>query len=96
MSGWKVALTARADAIDTVQAPVPAQAPAQPTNREPLCEAAVRVTDVLLGKLAEQLLPQLIPAGLDVTTPDPSPPGVTVSSLWSATRPKAASALVAA
>ena len=44
----KVAVTARAAVIETVQVPVPVHAPLQPVNVAPLAAAAVRVTDVLL------------------------------------------------
>ena len=43
-----VAVTARAAVIDTVQAPVPVQAPLQPANVEPLAAAGVSVTDAPL------------------------------------------------
>ena len=45
----KVAVTARAAVIDTVQAPVPVHAPLQPVNVEPLAAAADSVTDVPLA-----------------------------------------------
>jgi hypothetical protein len=44
-----VAVTARAWVIDTVQAPVPEQAPLQPANVELLAVAAVKVTEVPLA-----------------------------------------------
>src|SRR5512145_1288623 len=65
----KVAVTDRAWVMETVQFPVPEQAPLQPTNVEPLAAEAVRVTLVLLAKLALQVLPQLMPAGFEVTVP---------------------------
>jgi hypothetical protein len=44
-----VAVTARAAVIDTVQAPVPEQAPPHPANVEPLAAEAVSITDVELA-----------------------------------------------
>jgi hypothetical protein len=58
--------------MDTVQVgDVPPHAPLQPLKLEPLAGLAVRVTFVFAAKLAEQVLPQLIPAGLLVTVPEP-------------------------
>ena len=57
---------------------VPVQAPDQLVNVEPAAGAAVNVTDVPLLKLAEHVLPQLIPAGLLVTVPVPVPARVRV------------------
>jgi hypothetical protein len=74
-----VAVTARAAVIDSVQV-VPAQAPLKPANVEPLVAAAVSVTDVPLAKFALQVVPQLIPAGVDVTVPAPVPAFVTLSA----------------
>jgi hypothetical protein len=68
-----VAVTARAAVIETVQAPVPVHAPLHPANDEPLAAAGVRVTEVPLLKLALQVVPQLIPAGAEVTVPAPVP-----------------------
>jgi len=76
----KVAVTERAAVIDVVQVPVPVQAPLQPANVEPLAAAAVRVTDVPLEKFAPQVVPQLIPAGDEVTVPEPVPAFVTESA----------------
>jgi hypothetical protein len=57
----------------TVQAAVPVQAPDQPPNVELVFAAAVSVTAVPLGKFAVHVVPQLIPAGLLVTVPEPLP-----------------------
>ena len=62
----------------TLQAPVPLQAPLQPANSEPEAGVAVKLTTVSLGKLAEQVAPQEIPAGELVTVPVPVPVSVTV------------------
>src|SRR5439155_19294799 len=58
---------------------VPPQAPPQPLNRAWLPGVAVSVTVAPTLKLAEQLDPQVIPAGLLVTTPAAEPRVVTVS-----------------
>ena len=68
-----VAVTERAMVICTVQAPVPVHEPLQPANVEPLAAAGVSVTFAPLLKLALQVAPQLMPAGEDVTVPDPVP-----------------------
>jgi hypothetical protein len=57
----------------TVQAAVPEQAPDQPVKIEPASALAVRVTVDPRANAAEQLPPQLIPAGLLVTVPEPLP-----------------------
>src|SRR4029077_1010004 len=48
---------------------------------DPEAGAAVRVTAVPLAKDAEQTVPQLIPAGLEVTPPVPVPDFVTVRGI---------------
>src|SRR5438445_11169789 len=75
----KVAVTACAALIVTLQAPVPVQLPLQPVKVEPAAGAAVKVTAVPLVNEAEQVAPQEIPAGLLVTVPLPAPALVTVS-----------------
>src|SRR5947209_2953042 len=63
----------------TVQAPVPEQPPPlQPVKVEPAAGVAVSVTAVPLVKLAEQVAPQVMPAGELVTVPLPVPAGATV------------------
>src|SRR5438552_3488354 len=75
----KVAVTVVAAERVTVQAPVPEQLPPlQPVKVEPAAGVAVSVTAVPLAKLAEQVAPQVIPAGALVTVPLPVPAGVTV------------------
>jgi hypothetical protein len=49
--------------------------PVQPLKREPRSAVAVSVTIVTVLYVAEQLGPQLIPPGLEVTVPLPSPNG---------------------
>jgi hypothetical protein len=51
----------------------PAQAPLQPLKTEPALGCAVSVTTVPLIYGAAHVLPQSMPAGLDVTTPEPVP-----------------------
>jgi len=75
----KVAVTVVAAETVTVQAPVPEHPPPlQPVKVEPAAAVAVRVTAVPLVKLAEQVAPQVMPAGELVTVPLPVPAGVTV------------------
>jgi hypothetical protein len=70
----KLALTVVVLVKVTVQAPVPMQPPPlQPLKVEPGAGVAVRVTVVPLEKLAEQLVPQVIPGGEVVTVPLPLP-----------------------
>jgi hypothetical protein len=68
-----MAVTEAAADIVTAQVPVPEHAPDHPANVEPELAAALRVTAVPLEKLALQVVPQLIPAGLLVTVPAPVP-----------------------
>ena len=74
-----VAVTDRLASISTLQLPVPAQAPLHPVNVLPESATAVRVTLVPDWYGAEQLIPQLIPAGLLETVPAPVPSLATVS-----------------
>jgi hypothetical protein len=65
--------------VVTAHVPVPRQpAPLHPVNVDPEAGAAVRVT-VPLANVAEQAVPQLIPAGLLVTLPVHDPLPVTES-----------------
>jgi hypothetical protein len=75
----KVAVTEAASERVTVQAAVPLHAPDHPVNVDSDAGAAVSVTAVPVGKLAEHVWPQLIPEGLLVTLPDPVPVFETVS-----------------
>src|SRR5207249_4564618 len=79
--GVKVAVTVVAAETVTTQVPVPEQPPPlQPVKVEPAAGVAVSVTAVPLVKLAEQVAPQLIPAGELVTVPLPVPAWLTVSA----------------
>jgi len=63
----------------TTQLALPLQAPLQPVKLLPASGVAVRLTEVPLLKLALQVAPQLMPAGLLVTLPAPAPDLATVS-----------------
>ncbi len=70
----KVAVTVVAAETVTTHDPVPEHPPPlQPVKVEPAAGAAVSVTAVPLVKLAAQVAPQVIPAGLLVTVPVPVP-----------------------
>ena len=76
----KVAVTVWAAFIVTAQLPVPEQPPpAQPAKLEPVAAVALNVTLVPEVKFEVQVLPQLIPAGLLVTMPEPVPFALTES-----------------
>jgi len=64
--------------IGTAQVPVPAHAPLQPANTEPLAGVAVKITLAPLANPYEHADPQLMPAGLLATVPAPDPALVTV------------------
>ncbi len=66
-----VADTLSAALMVTMQLPVPLQAPLQPVKVPPLAGVAVRVTCDPPVKLALQVEPQLIPAGVLATVPLP-------------------------
>src|SRR2546425_8145241 len=79
--GAKVAVTVVAAESVIVHVPVPEQPPPlQPVKAEPAAGLALRVTTVPLAKLAEQVAPHVIPAGLLVTVPAPVPALETVSA----------------
>jgi hypothetical protein len=65
----------------TVQAPFPEQAPPQLTNDEPAAAAAFNATEVPASNWFEQVAPQLMPAGVEVTVPLPVPCLVTVIAI---------------
>ena len=68
-----MAVTLLAWVIDTTQLAVPVQAPDQPTKTEPGAGDAVNVTDDPRRNVWAQSLGQLIPGGVLVTVPSPSP-----------------------
>ena len=73
--GSKPAVTEAAPLIVTVHCPVPEHPPPdQPVNIEPEVALAVSVTELPELNNALQVEPQAIPAGEDVTVPDPVPP----------------------
>ena len=57
----------------TTQVPVPEQGALQPAKVEPVAAVAVRVTAVPGVTDCEQVDPQLRPAGVLVTVPEPEP-----------------------
>ena len=61
-----------------VTAPLAQPVPLQPVKVEPAEAVAIKVTRVPLLKVAEQVLPQLMPVGVLVTVPLPVPLLVTV------------------
>src|SRR6185295_18425344 len=70
----KVAVTVREFVIETVQVvPETTSQPVQPPKIESASGAAVSVTGESLRNDAEQVDPQLMPPGADVTVPPPSP-----------------------
>jgi hypothetical protein len=78
-----VALTVVAAVSVIEQVPVPEQPPPdQSANVEPLAGLAVKTTVVPLLYGSEQSVPQLIPAGFEVTTPVPDPALLTVRVRW--------------
>ena len=57
------------------------QAPPQPTNDEPVAAAAFKASKVPVSNRFEQVAPQLMPAGVEVTVPLPVPCLVTVIAI---------------
>jgi hypothetical protein len=69
----KLAVTAFAASMATMQVPVPEHAPDQPVKVDEAVGVAVSVTVAPAAKAAEQTLPQAMPEGADVTVPVPAP-----------------------
>src|SRR5436190_10081522 len=80
LSPSNLAVAERSPLIVAVHVPVPEQAPDQPTKDDPGEAVAVSLTGIAANG-AEQVEPQLIPLGLEVTLPEPLPVLVTVSVL---------------
>jgi hypothetical protein len=80
-SFWeKLAVTVTSEFIVTVHPPVPLHPPPdQPVKKPPALGVATRLTASPALKLALQVVPQSMPAGLEVTVPVPVPDFVTVS-----------------
>jgi hypothetical protein len=74
-----VAVTEVSFVNDTLQVPVPVQAPDHPANVELAVGSAVSVTMVPLLKFVLHVVPHVIPAGLLVIVPAPVPVLWTVS-----------------
>lgn len=80
----KVAVTVGVDVTTSVHVvPGPEQAPAQPPNTLEAPGVAVNVTLVPGAKVAKHEVPQLMPAGVDVTVPLPVPANATFT--WGCT-----------
>ena len=75
--GLKDALQLRLPVIVTIPSEQSAS-PLQPVNCEPEAAMACRVTELPDVKFAEHLLPQSMPAGLEMTLPLPVPAAVIV------------------
>jgi len=60
-----------------LQAAVPEQSPDQPEKTEPLAGGAVSATPAPVAYAWEHVEPQVMPAGLELTVPDPFPAFVT-------------------
>jgi hypothetical protein len=78
-TGMNVAVTDRACVIETVQVPVPVQAPLQPVKTSVPVGVAVSVTEVASSNVAVQVAPQVMPLGLDEIEPEPLPAAAAVS-----------------
>src|SRR5262249_61713514 len=59
--------------IAMLQPSVATQSPENPVKTDPGSGVALMVTRLPIGKFAWQLFPQLIPAGFELTVPDPGP-----------------------
>jgi hypothetical protein len=76
----KFALTVCAEFMVNEQVPVPLHAPLQPEKKDVAPAAAVSVTAVPMANWAEHVpVVQLMPAGEEVTVPEPAPAIITES-----------------
>jgi len=78
----KVAVALLAAVIVTAHVPVPLQAPDHPVKVDEAFGVAVRITDAPAVNELEQVVPQDIPAGAEVTVPLPVPAEITDSTYW--------------
>ena len=76
----KVAVALLAAVIVTAHVPVPLQAPDHPVKVDEAFGVAVRITDAPAANELEQVVPQDIPAGAEVTAPLPVPAEITDSA----------------
>jgi hypothetical protein len=67
-----------ADIVTVQVAAAPVQAPLQPVKVEEASGEAVKVTSAPPLKVAAQVVPQPMPAGVELTVPPPAPALVTV------------------
>ena len=65
----KVAVTSWASVTVTLRSPLPPHIPDHPANTDRVSGLAMSVTLLLSGSFARQVLPHLMPAGLDLTVP---------------------------
>ena len=80
---WRLNVAVQDMAAFIVTVPVVQPVPLQPAKVEPEAGVAVKVTTVPLLKFAEQMLPQLMPAGELVTVPLPVPVSIMESTkVW--------------
>src|SRR2546423_7701428 len=74
LGGRKLALTACAAVMVTMQVPVPVQSPPHPPKKKPLPGCGVRVTTVFQANGCEQLaIEQLMSVGVELTVPVAAP-----------------------
>ena len=71
--GMNAAVTVLAASIVTLQSYRPEHAPDQPAKIEPGAGVALRTTSEPVTKPAEQVVPQSMPAGSELTDPAPEP-----------------------
>src|ERR1044072_6090322 len=78
----EVVVIVTGDPAVNMHVPVPEhEPPDQPENVEPVAGVAVSVTIVPLVKFSEQSMPQVMPAGIELTQPAPVPVFVAVTAV---------------